>query len=85
MTFSQWVAKWINQFAHVGWGAYLTLALGLHFHALVAGLSMLVFASVKEGIFDPLTETKSLQGSGWQDWAFWLVGIGIGILSLRLR
>ena len=82
--FSNWVQKWINQIAHVGWGAYLTLVFGLHMRALYAAAIIIGFAAVKEGIFDPLTETKQLQGSGWEDFGFWMAGIGLGIGSLLL-
>jgi len=79
--FSAWVAKWINQFAHVFAGAYLTLFLSLHLVRWQAALAVLAFASIKEGIFDPLIETMAEQGNGWVDWAFFLVGIGLGLLS----
>ena len=79
--FSAWVKKWINQFAHVGWGAFLTLLLALHIGRLNAALAVVAFASIKEGIFDPLIETMAEQGNGWVDWAFFLVGIGLGLLS----
>lgn len=83
MTFSDWVSKWINQLAHIGWGSYLTLALAcrLHFYSV---LIMIAFAGLKEGVFDPLTETKTEQGSGWEDFAFWCAGIILGIGSAIL-
>jgi hypothetical protein len=85
MTFSDWVDKWIAQLAHVGWGGALTLAIGLHTRARYAAIVVILLASAKEGIFDPITETKAEQGSGWEDWAFWVVGIIFGALNLWLR
>lgn len=83
MTFSDWVEKWISQISHVGWGAFLTVALALHLparHAAwEAALVVLTFATLKEGVFDPLTETIAEQGSGIEDWAFWILGIGLGV------
>lgn len=81
-TFSDWVNKWLPQMAHVSTGAFLTLALALHVGPLYATGAVLTFASLKEGVFDKLTETKSLQGSGWQDWGFWLAGIAVGLIPL---
>lgn len=79
--FSAWVQKWINQIAHVGWGAYFVMMLSQHLTVGHAALVVLIFATVKEGIFDPLTETVAEQGSGLQDWAFWVLGIVLGIVS----
>ena len=82
--FSAWVQKWINQIAHVGWGLALTLALGLHINFFFAIVGVFLFASVKEAVFDPITETVAEQGSGWQDWAFWLLGIALAILAVAI-
>jgi hypothetical protein len=81
-TFSDWVTKWINQLAHVGWGAFLTLAISQHTHTYYAALAVLAAATVKEAIVDPLTETVALQGSGFEDWAFWCLGIAVGLIAL---
>lgn len=82
--FSAWVQKWINQIAHVGWGAFLTLALGLHINFRWAILAVFLFASFKEAIFDPMTETKVEQGSGWEDWRFWMTGILLAVIVVLL-
>lgn len=81
MSFSTWVQRWIYQLAHVGWGAYLTMALSQHMTVGNAALWILAAATVKEGIFDPLTEDGVARFSGFQDWLFWVIGIAIGILS----
>jgi uncharacterized protein involved in cysteine biosynthesis len=83
--FSAWVQRWINQIAHVGWAGFLTLLLAGHIRLAYAALAVFLFASIKEAVFDPLTETKAEQGSGWEDWAFWLLGIGLGALSLLVK
>lgn len=81
-TFSGWVNNWLPQMAHVSTGAFLTLALSLHVGPLYAAGAVLTFATLKEGVFDKLTETITLQGSGWQDWAFWCLGIAVGLAPL---
>jgi hypothetical protein len=80
MTFSDWVQKWINQIAHVGWGAFLLLAINLNVPLKWAVLAVAAFATIKEFIFDKLTETPAEQGSDLQDWAFWWAGIILGVL-----
>jgi hypothetical protein len=80
--FSAWVQKWINQFAHVGWGAYLIMMLSRHMTLYHAAMLVFFFATIKEAVFDPLTETKTEQGSGLEDWVFWMLGLGLGALSL---
>ncbi len=80
-SFSAWVQEWINQFAHVGWGAFLLMALSQHMTIGHAALWVVAGATVKEGIIDPLTETVAEQGSGLQDWAFWVLGVVLGVLA----
>lgn len=82
MSFSDFVSKWIYQLAHAGWGAFLTLVLARHIGAYGV-LIVLVFAGLKESVFDPATETPQLRGSGWEDFFFWSVGIGLGFASWR--
>lgn len=77
--FSAWVQKWINQIAHVGWGAFLFMALHQHIAGWRAMVVVFAFATIKEAIFDPMTETLAEQGSGLQDWAFWILGLILGI------
>lgn len=83
MNFSIWYQKWRDQISHIGWGAFLTLAFAHHVGVWFAALYLFIVASLKEAVFDPLVETKALQGSGWVDWAFWCLGIGLGILAAR--
>jgi hypothetical protein len=87
MTFSAWVSKWLAQFAHVGWGAFLALAVGKFTHAYIGFLVVLAVAAIKEFIFDPLTETPGLSGGlkgDEEDFLFWLVGAGLGMLVAAL-
>lgn len=90
MTFSDWVNKWINQLAHVGWGAFLALLLsealpaGHHHIPVYALLLVTAFATIKEAVFDPLTETLVEQGSGLEDWVFWMLGNLSGVVSFLL-
>lgn len=85
MSFSSWVAKWISQMAHVGWGAFLTMAvLARHTPRFYAFFAVVVFAAIKEFIFDPLTETPLLSGGlkgDALDFLFWCVGATLGILA----
>ena len=78
-TFSIWYAKWADQISHVGWGAALTLGLAQHMTHGYATLAVLAGVTIKEGVIDPLTETLALQGSGLEDWAFWCLGIIVGL------
>jgi hypothetical protein len=80
-TFSGWVQKWINQIAHAGWGAFLFMALHQRVIGWQALLAVVTFATLKEGIFDPLTETVAEKGSGLQDWVFWMLGLALGIVA----
>jgi hypothetical protein len=82
MSFSTWYETWADQISHVGWGAFLTLAIAQHETPLHAVLVVLAAATVKEAIVDPLTETVALQGSGFEDWAFWCLGIVVGLAFL---
>jgi hypothetical protein len=88
MTFSDWVQKWINQLAHIGWGSFLALllseAIPCRHIPLIAFLLVTLFATIKEAVFDPLTETSTEQGSGLEDWVFWMLGNLIGIGSFLL-
>jgi hypothetical protein len=81
MSFSSWVNRWIFQFAHVGWAAFLTLLLQRHFWW--GWLAVLAFAAIKEFIFDPLTEDPALSGGrkgDALDFLFFNVGIWIGLV-----
>jgi hypothetical protein len=89
MTFSQWVDKWVAQMAHLGWGSFLALLLSealptSHHIPLFALWLVTAFATIKEAVFDPLTETLAEQGSGLEDWAFWMLGNLIGSGSFLL-
>ena len=81
MTYSDWVQKWLPQMAHVAWGAFLLMAISQHTTIGHAALIVTTIATVKEGLIDPLTETVALQGSGLQDWSFWMIGIVLGIAA----
>lgn len=83
MSFSAFVNKWIYQMAHIGWGGLLTLSLCLHI-GWWGQVSVIGFAAIKEGIFDPLTEDKTTRGSGWQDFLFWSTGTILGILLWKI-
>lgn len=82
MSFSGFVSRWIYQFAHIGWGGFLTLLLERHIGSYGV-LIILVLAGLKEAVLDPATETKVVQGSGWEDFFFWAVGVGLGFVAWR--
>ncbi len=69
----------LAQLAHIGWGAAIVLAFAMTGHPFIGGLVMEGIATFKETVFDPLTETKAMQGSGLEDWAFWNLGIGLAL------
>ena len=82
MSFSTWYEEWADQISHIGWGAALTLGLTHHMTPLHAAGVVLAAATLKEGVIDKLTETVALQGSGWQDFLFWCLGIVVGLVAL---
>jgi hypothetical protein len=75
----------LAQMAHVGWGCAGVLLFTLFGYFILGTGAMVAFASLKEGVFDPLTETPAAQGSGWEDFAFWCVGILIAVLMIIIR
>jgi hypothetical protein len=81
MTFSGWVDKWINQITHVGWGAFLLLAVARHVHLWIAVLTVTGFAALKEGVFDNLVKDPGVVHPGWLDFSFWVAGIGLGVVT----
>lgn len=81
MSFSTWVQNSINQLAHIGWGAFITVGLAKHFTIFHTILIVVAFALIKEFIFDKLTETIAEQGSDVIDFAFWMVGLALGVLT----
>ena len=72
----------LAQIAHTVTGAVLVLMFAYVGHPFLGVAVTEAVAIVKETIFDPLTETKAFQGSGWRDWAFWNVGIGLALVFL---
>jgi hypothetical protein len=40
----------------------------------------ILWAAVKEGIWDNLIESPAVRGSGWRDFGFYMVGIVVGFL-----
>lgn len=50
-----------------------------------AALAIMVFAAVKEGILDPITETPEVAGSGWRDFAGYTVGTSIGLIAWFIK
>lgn len=71
----------VSQLAHVGWGAFLILAIFLFTpHWYIPVTMVTAFAAGKEFIFDKLTEDKATQGNDLEDFAFFLVGIALALL-----
>lgn len=71
----------IAQMAHVGWGALLTLAPAVMFHKSVwyfAG-AVIILAAGKEYWDSHGLESKALAGNSWEDWAFWCLGVALGL------
>jgi hypothetical protein len=76
----------ISQFSHIGWGYLLTtvLALVFHVHPLVACAIVTTGAGIKEYSDAHGGETPLVAGNSWEDFAFWCVGIALGLLVLRI-
>jgi len=66
----------IAQWAHFELG-FIFVLLGHGWRGAIAGL---VYASIKEGIWDNLLEDAETRGSGWEDWFWHLMGIITGLL-----
>ena len=45
--------------------------------AVIGGALAILFAAVKEGWWDKKYETPETAGSGWEDFAFWVMGVAI--------
>lgn len=72
----------LAQVAHIGWGA--TIIYTLHAFELRkrdAFAVLIIFAALKEGIWDVLVETSAVQGNGFEDFSFFLVG---GVLAIAV-
>jgi hypothetical protein len=84
--FSSWVAKWINQLAHIGWGIVIASFASEMLNPWWGLLIITGFAAVKEFVFDKLTASGPSQFTDTQDFGYWMVGGAIGIgLSLIVR
>ena len=84
MTFSGWVNKWIYQMAHFGNAAFFTLTACLFGNPIYSLLAATAVCALKEGVFDPLTEDKTTQGSGWLDFLFLELGVLAGFAVRQL-
>jgi hypothetical protein len=76
----------VSQLAHVGWGAFLTLAILLYspYWCVAAGM-VTGFAAIKEFIFDKLTEDKATQGSDVEDFLFFLLGLAAALVLHKFK
>jgi hypothetical protein len=76
-------ANTLAQMAHFGWGALIVLAVALATGSvtgiLIGAGVMLFLAALKEAVIDPLTETPETQGSGVEDFFYWMAGIVAGL------
>ena len=45
--------------------------------AVIGGAAAILFAAVKEAWWDKKYETPETAGSGWEDFAFWVMGVAI--------
>lgn len=75
----------LAQLAHVGWGlalVYTLYAFEVKLRYCLA--SVLAFAFLKEGVFDVLFESASVQGSGLEDFGFLALGAFLAVCVLLL-
>ena len=77
----------VSQMSHVGWGIVTVWAMMFLFHQVwwIGGLTLLGIASLKEGLVDVFFEDTETRGNGWEDWAYWMLGGVIGIVSAYVR
>jgi hypothetical protein len=83
MSFSSWNAKWIYEIAHVGWAAFLVLALAKFTHPFLALIVVVGGSAIKELSIDPLTKSPTPCGNqlnDLDDLAFLTAGAIMGYL-----
>jgi hypothetical protein len=69
------------QFAHFFVAAFLVSQVARLPHGTLIGVvGMLLFAAIKEGIYDPRAESASQRGSGWLDFSMYAAGTLVGAL-----
>jgi hypothetical protein len=76
-TANQWA-----QFAHF-FSAYSIVLTFAHWHwkgLLFAVVGLVLWASIKEGYWDPRHESVTVQGSGWLDWSMYMAGTATAAL-----
>lgn len=78
----------VAQLSHFAWGAMILFAAGT-FHASVLILFIIAFvcavtAAVKEFWYDEKYETPDERGSSREDFAFYFLGISVGLLGAIL-
>lgn len=68
----------IAQLAHAGWGAFIVVAFGLFGHFWWGALGVLLYATLKEFVFDKYIERQSFHDN-LHDWIYWMVGLWSGV------
>jgi hypothetical protein len=79
--------NFVSQTAHVGWGYIFVTAPAMMFGPKVLWWTLLICVigeAVKE-IWDSRgLETKEVAGNSYEDFAFWCVGNGAGVICIEL-
>jgi hypothetical protein len=80
------IAEISAQFAHFFVAAYLVSQCGRWGgRGLATGaILMFMWATAKEGWWDEKYQAPDVRGSGWRDWAFYVLGTLVGVLTARL-
>jgi hypothetical protein len=87
MSFSNWVAKWIYEIAHLGWAAFLALAIGKFTHPFLGLIIVTGGSAIKELLIDPRTKTQVPCGNqltDLDDLAFLTAGAILGTIVAAL-
>ena len=55
-------------------------------HALLwAAIVVVIFAGIKEGLWDPKHETPAVAGSGWRDFFGYMAGLAVSLLTIYIK
>lgn len=83
----QWWFNFVSQNAHWAGGALFVVGVPMLFGKWItwwAAVVFTIYAAVKEYAIDPATEDPKFAGSGDQDFAFYIVGVILGLIVVYI-
>jgi hypothetical protein len=73
------------QFSHVVLAALIIVWFAFIGHSFLGVFLAVSFGALKEFIYDHYYEDAETRGSDWQDFVYYLVGTGLGIILVLLK